>query len=151
ELARRIASEEVALHHAIAHDVATTRRHAFVVEGRRGLAARQMWVLADADVRRKNLFALAVEEKRRLAIETAAACGVDVVTDEAGGDGRFVQHGTLEGRQLASSEAAGRAFAGDAAHFHRAFQIVRRSRHGIPVVALHRAVLFTDHRAVDAV
>src|SRR5437762_1941874 len=71
--------------------------------------------------------------------------------DEAGGDGCLVQNGAFERRQLPCAQPAGGALAGDAADLRRGLQITGRSRNRIPVVALHRAVLFADHGTVDAV
>jgi hypothetical protein len=64
ELARRVAAQEIALHHAIAHDVARLGRDTLVVEGRRRLTALQVRLLPDRDRRSEDLRAQTVDQKR---------------------------------------------------------------------------------------
>ena len=117
ELARRVDAEEIALHDAVAHDVARRGRHTFVVERRAAARAQEVRLLAQAHVRREHLLAERVEQERRLAIQAAAGHRLHEEADEVGGFRRFEQHRAFERAELARAEPAHRALAGDAADF----------------------------------
>src|SRR3954462_12436528 len=104
ELARRIAAQEITLHHAIAHYRALARGDALLVERPTGHAARLERPLLDAHQRRKHLLAQAVGEERSLAIEVAAVDPGNEVADQADGHRRLEQDASLAGGNLAAAE-----------------------------------------------
>ena len=73
------------------------------------------------------------------------------MTDQSGGDGRLVQDRAVHRRQLARAESAHGAQARLPADFAHDLEVFRRAGGRVPVVALHRTVLFANHRTVDAV
>jgi hypothetical protein len=147
ELARGIAAEEIAFQHAGAHDEALARGDAFIVEGRARRALRLERPLLDVHTRREHLLAQAVDEEAGLAIEVAAVHRGDEVADQADRDRRLEQHRRLAGGDLARAQARGGALGGVAAERTRLGDLRRHARAGIPVVALHQALLLGDHRA----
>ena len=111
-----------------------------------------MRLFADGDLRRKHALAEAVEQKGGLAIEAAAAGGIDVVADQAGRD-RRLEHD----RAFAASPAGGRPAAAPCAR-RRGGRPAPRARD--PAASAPRVyqssrcidfAVVADHRAIDAV
>ena len=85
ELARRVRAQEIALHDAVAHDVARRGRDSFAVERRAAAPAQHVRLLAQLHVRREHLRAERIDEERRLAIEAAAGDRLHEEADQVGG------------------------------------------------------------------
>ncbi len=127
------------------------RGHAFVVERAARQAAAHVGDIADLHVRREDLLAEAVEQERRLAVQTAAADRTHEVTEQPGRHGRLEQHGNFHGLQLARTQPAHAALARPAPHRLHRLEVLGGARDGVPVVALHLVALAGDHRAGEAV
>ena len=144
ELARRIGRQEIALQHAVLDDIALLAGHAFAVERRTSHAVGDKRHFANLHQRRENFLAQAVEQKRRFAIEAAAGYCADKAADQARGDLCFKDHRAGARVEFAPIEPSHRAGAGNTAYGFGGIQIVGVARAGIPVVALHRALVFAN-------
>src|SRR4029079_1498168 len=106
--------------------------------------------LADAHERREYLLSQAIEQERRLPVETAAAHGGHEMPHEALCRRGLEQHGRLARGYLARVQPLYRALAGAPPDALRGRHLGRIAAGFVPIVALHLVVLPRDQAAPDA-
>src|SRR6185369_12398488 len=115
ELAGRVGAQEIALQDAVGDDLAVAGGDAVAVEGGAAQSALDVRPFADLDEFGHHLLAEVVEQEGRLAVERAAAGGMDQAAEQPGGERRLEKHRELAGLDLAPAESGDGAFGGDAA------------------------------------
>ena len=151
KLARGIRRQEVALHHAVLHDVTALRAHTLLIERRAAHATRHVRVFLDLHVRREDFLAQRIEQKGRLAIQRPARHGLHERTQQARRQRRLEQHRALARGQPARGQTRQRTFRSILADGFRRGQIGRRALGRIPVVALHMRTRPGDRRGRNEV
>src|SRR5690606_2109074 len=147
---RGITPEDVALHDARGNKIPVARGDTFLVEGRAARPLRQMRLFADADKLGEYLLPDALVQKRRAAIPGGAANRAEKMPDQPFRGFRRKQHGHAHGGKPLRTEASQSALRRTPADGFRGFDHARVARRGIPVVALHAAIITREDRAGNA-
>ena len=151
QLARRIGAQKITLHAPGLDDLAGAGFHALVVKRRAAFALEHKRVFVNVDVLRENRLAQAVEQKRALAVERAAADGLHKAAQQPRRQRRLEQHRAFSRRNLAAFQTRQRAFGGVAAHGFGRGQFGRVAHRAVPRIALHVFALARNRRDRNAV
>jgi len=88
-----------------------------------------------------------IKKEGRLAVKRPATGGMDQAAQQPAGKWRLEKHRELAGLHLAPTQTRHGALGGDPPDLLGGIEPRRVAVRGVPVVALHRVLLASDHRA----